>query len=272
MALPPHAPADDEAPIRLWRDGAVAHLRFNRPRQLNAMDLAGARALHEACRRIADTVAEDMTLRVVRLSGEGRAFLAGGDIAAMAEDPALGASALIPEVHGALTLLNGLRTPVLAEVQGAVAGAGLGVLMACDLVVAAEGTRFTIGFTAIGASADSSTTWGLPRVMGLRQALRFALLGETLDVADAHRLGLVSEVVTASQLGRTADEWCQRLADGAPLALGAVKRLLRGSLDRSLPEQLAAEAEAFRDCAATEDFREGLAAFLAKRPPRFQGR
>ena len=251
-----------------WREGAVAHVRFNRPQALNALDVPMTAAFHAACVEIE----ADAAARVLVIAGEGRAFLAGGDVAAMAAAPVATARDLIREMHGAITVLNRMRMPVIGQVHGAAAGAAIGVLMACDLVAAAEGAKFSLAFPAIGASADSSSTWGLPRTMGMRRALRFALLGETLDAAQACEAGLVSAVFPTAELAAAVAQWASRIASSAPLALGAIKRLLRGSLGHSLEEHLELEAAAFLACAGTHDFAEGAAAFLAKRPARFEGR
>jgi 2-(1,2-epoxy-1,2-dihydrophenyl)acetyl-CoA isomerase len=251
-----------------WRDGHVAHIRFNRPAALNALDVPMTEAFHRACRE----VESDPLVRVLVLSGEGRAFQAGGDVAAMAASPEVIAAALIEHMHGAVQTLNRLRCPVIAQVQGAAAGAAIGLLMASDLVVAAEDARFSLAFPSLGASADSSSTWGLPRMMGLRRALRFSLLGETLDAQRALMWGLVSEVVPGSQLVATVEQWSAQIAASSPLALCAIKQLLRGALDHPLDEHLLAEGRAFQECARSEDFKEGCEAFLAKRRPRFEGR
>lgn len=251
-----------------WREGAVAHLRFNRPAALNALDLPMAAAFRAAC----DRVAADPAVRVLVLSGAGRAFQAGGDVAAMAADPVATGRALIEAMHGAVRTLNRLHCPVLALVQGAAAGAALGIVAACDLVIAADDARFSLAFTALGASADSSSTWGLPRLIGLRRALRFALLAEPLGAAQALDWGLVSDVVPRAELEAAGQRQAAQLAQQAPLAVGAVKRLLRESLDHTLDDHLDAEARAFLACAASEDFAEGTAAFLARRAPQFKGR
>ena len=258
----------DAGNVLHWRDGHVAHIRFNRPAALNALDVAMSAAFRQAC----GVIAADPLVRVLVISGAGRAFQAGGDVAAMAESPEAVGRALIEQMHGAIQTLNGLACPVIAVVQGAAAGAAIGILMACDLVLAADDAKFSLAFPALGASADSSSTWGLPRVMGLRRALRFALLGAPIGAARALQDGLVSEVVPAAELESTGQRWADKIAHAAPLALGAVKQLLRSSLDHTLTDHLAAEAEAFLRCARTADFAEGTAAFLAKRRPDFKGR
>ena len=264
----PDQPKDRSAAVLCWRDAAVAHLRFNRPQALNAIDTRMAQEFHVACQAIA----KDAQVRVVWVSAEGRAFMAGGDLTAMRSDPLPVAQALIAGMHGGLRLLAGLQAPVVASVHGAVAGGGLGLMLGCDLVIAAEGTRFGIAYPLIGASCDCSTSWGLPRLVGLRKALELALLAENIDAAEALRLGLVNRVVPAADLAMETERVVRRLADGPTLAYGHLKRLLRASLQNALDEHLDAEAESFLACAQTGDFAEGVSAFLDKRAAAFSGR
>lgn len=252
-----------------WREGGIAHLRFNRPQALNAINVDMAAEFADACKEIA----ADPQVRVVWLSAEGRAFMAGGDIAAMAADPVPVADRLIAGMHGGLQVLAGLDAPVVASVQGAVAGAGLGVMLgASDIVIAAQGTRFSVAYPLIGASCDCSTSWSLPRLVGLRQALELALLSDTISCDDALRLGLCNRVVPPSALEAESRALVERLACGPTRAYGHIRRLMRASMEATLAEQLDAEAEGFRACAATQDFLEGAGAFLAKRSARFVGR
>jgi 2-(1,2-epoxy-1,2-dihydrophenyl)acetyl-CoA isomerase len=264
----PPTPEDHQRPVLAWREGGIAHLRFNRPDALNAINMAMASAFVDSVKLLAN----DPAVRVVCLAGEGRAFQAGGDIAAMANDPVAVAGELIAGMHGALKLLAAMDAPVIASVHGAVAGGGLGVMLNCDLVIAAEGTKFAIAYPSIGASADCGTTYALPRLVGLRQALQIALLAEPMDAATALRLNLVNAVVPAAELQARTLAWAQRIEASAPLALGRLKRLLRHSSENSFDQQLQAEAQGFAECAATQDFAEGVAAFLTKRPPKFVGR
>ena len=267
MTLPASVPLD-VAPLRCWRTGGIAHLRFNRPQAMNAIDLGMAQAFHRACRQMAD----DAEVRVVVLSGEGRAFMAGGDLQSMAADPTAVAAELIAEMHAGIELLAGLSAPVIASVHGAVAGGGLGLALACDLIVAAEGTRFNLAYTRIGTSSDCGTSWGLPRWVGLRKALEIALLCEPFDAAEALRLGMVNRVVAAEALVEHTLAMARQIESSAPLAVGRLKQLMRQSDQNDLHAQLQAEAGAFVACAATADFAEGVAAFLTKRPARFVGR
>jgi 2-(1,2-epoxy-1,2-dihydrophenyl)acetyl-CoA isomerase len=263
----PDKPADFSGRVLHWRAGGVAHIRFNRPDALNAIDTTMASAFLRAC----TDIAADAGVRAVRISGEGRAFMAGGDLAQMHADPVGSPPELIAGMHGGLRLLAGMDAPVVAEVHGAVAGGGLGLVLSCDFVVAAEGTRFAVAYPLIGASCDCSTSWALPRLVGLRKALELALLAETIDAPAALELGLVNRVVPRERLAAEVDGLVGRLAAGPTLAFGRLKQLMRGSLERNLDAQLDAEAAAFVACAGTSDFRAGVAAFLAKRRPQFTG-
>lgn len=263
----PNRPGDAGSPVLHWREDAIAHIRFNRPQALNAIDVAVAQGFLKACADIAN----DPRVRAVWVSAEGCAFMAGGDLAAMRSDPQAVSQALVAGMHGGLRLLASLQAPVVASVQGAVAGGGLGLILGCDLVVAAEGTRFGVAYPLIGASCDCSTSWGLPRLLGLRKALELALLADTLDAAEALRLGLVNRVVPPNDLASQSEQMVRRLASGPTQAYGHLKRLMRASLQNDLDTQLDAEAAGFFACAETRDFSEGVGAFLQKRSPAFTG-
>lgn len=263
----PAKPSDPTLSVQHWREEGVAHLRFNRPSSLNAIDRAMAGAFLRAC---AD-ISRDTAVRVVLLFGEGRAFMAGGDLVEMRSDPIGAAEELIAGMHDGIRLLAGMAAPVVAQVHGAVAGGGLGLALACDIVVASEDTRFSVAYPLIGASCDCSTSWALPRLVGLRKATELALLGETIDAAEAHRLGLVTRVVPRDQLPAATSRIVEALANGPTQALGQLKRLLRSSLDNDLSTHLDAEAAGFLRCAGTADFREGVSAFLDKRTAHFVG-
>lgn len=249
----------------------IARIRFNRPQVLNALNEPMIRAFRDAAVKIAG----DASVRVVVMSGEGRAFLAGGDVgrfhAAGASAPDVVSDLIVP-FHEAITVLNGLAAPVIASVKGAVAGGGLSVAMAADLVIAADDARFTMAYSRIGTSTDGSASWSLPRVVGLRKALELALLSDVIDAPEALRIGLINKVVPLAELEAQTDALAGRLAAGATEALGRIKALMRGSFTTTLPEQLEAERAAFIACAGTSDFAEGAAAFVEKRAPVFTGR
>ena len=255
-------------PLIVHREQGLVYLRLNRPEALNALDVPMARALAQAARELT----ADPDVRAVLLSGTGRAFCSGGDLLKMKADPTPVARDMIEPLHEAIALLNGLRAPVLASVHGVVAGAGMSLLMACDLAIAAAGTRFNLAYANVGASCDGSSSWSLPRIVGLRKALEIALLGDTLDTTEALRLGLVNRVVPADDFEAQSRALALRLANGPTHALGEIKQLLRNSLQTSLRDQLDAESAAFLRCTATDDFRGAVDAFLAKRPAEFAGR
>ncbi len=258
-----------EAPLVLTtRNGAVAHLQINRPQQLNTLDVPTANAFLAAVR----TLAQDASVRAVVLSGAGRGFGAGGDLASFQTDPTAAAIAVIEPMHQAVQVLTGMDAPVIARLHGVVAGGSLSLAMASDLAIAAEGTKFNLAYVNVAANCDLSGSWHLPRLVGLRNAMQIALLGDTFLADEALRLGLVNRVVPADQLEAATDQIAQRLANGPTLAIGKMKRLLRASLDHDLPTQLDAERDAFQASTRTSDFQEALSAFFTKRPPAFQGR
>ena len=261
---------DKDSPVLLTHAGGVATIRFNRPAALNAINQELAEGLLAAVRALQ----EHPSTRAVVLCGEGKAFMAGGDLARFQADLAAAphtARAIIEPLHAALALLAALPAPVLASVHGAVAGAGVSVALACDLCIAADDTQFNLAYARIGASPDGSSSWSLPRVVGLRKAMELALLCESVDAAEALRLGMVNKVVPRASLADLTEAMARRLAGGATIALGHTKRLLRASSGNTLTQQMALELAAFCDCAATGDFKEGLDAFFGKRKAGFSG-
>ena len=254
--------------LEVSRAGAVATLRFNRPHTLNAIDVPMAQALLAAVKALA----ADPTVRAVVLCGAGKGFMAGGDPATLRDNPVKGAANLLGPLNEAVRVLAGMNAPVIAKVHGVAAGAGLSLMLQADFVIAAEGTRFNLAYINLGTSCDVGASWALPRLVGLRQALEIALLGDTLTAPEALRLGLVNRVVPAEHLDTAANALIDRIAHGPTLAYGAMKRLMRASFDRDLDTQLIAETAAFAGCAATQDMRTGIEAFFAKKPAVFEGR
>ena len=260
--------AGPTAPLLLERNGAIATLRFNRPDALNAIDVPMANAVLAAVQ----TVAADPAVRAVVLCGNGRGFMAGGDLATLRADPVQGAIDILTPLNAALLLLAQMNAPVIAQVHGVAAGAGLSLLLMADYVIAAEGTRLNLAYINLGTSCDVGASWALPRIVGVRKALEIALLGEAFTADDALRLGLVNRIVPAVELDSATTTLAQRLAAGPTVAYGAMKRLMRASMDRTLPEQLAAEKDAFVHCAGTDDFRAGVEAFHQRQSAQFVGR
>lgn len=257
-----------EPPVRVVREGAVVTLRLNRPSALNAVDVPMAKAFLSAVR----SLASDDSVRAVLLSGAGRGFMAGGDLEVLHADPVKGAADLIGPLHDAVALLAEMDAPIVAQVHGVVAGAGVSLMLQADFVVAADNTKFNLAYANVGTCCDCGSSWYLPRLVGLRRALEIAMLGDTMGAEEAQRIGLINRAVPGAELDAQAMDLAQRLAKGPTKALGHMRRLLRRSFDRQLEEQLAAEASAFAQSAGTADFRIGVEAFLLKQKAAFTGR
>jgi 2-(1,2-epoxy-1,2-dihydrophenyl)acetyl-CoA isomerase len=251
----------------LERDGAIATLCFNRPQALNAIDVPMAQAFLQAMQQLT----ADATLRCLVLRGAGRGFMAGGDLATLAANPAQGAADLLGPLNQAVELLAQINVPVIAQVHGVAAGAGLSLMLQADFIYAAEDTRFNLAYINIGTSCDVGASWALPRRVGLTRALEIAMLGETLDCAKAERLGLINRTLPPAELEAAVQALAQGLATGPTQALGQMRRLMRAGLHNDLYTQLAAETQAFMACAHGHDLRHGIAAFQAKKKPWFQG-
>jgi 2-(1,2-epoxy-1,2-dihydrophenyl)acetyl-CoA isomerase len=217
------------------------------------------------------TLTSDTSVRAVVLRGSGKGFMAGGDLATLRANPVQGAADLLGPLNEALVLMSALNAPIIAQVHGVAAGAGLSLMLQADFVLAAQGTRFNLAYINLGTSCDVGASWALPRLVGLRKALEIALLGDTLTCADAERLGLINRVVAPDQIDAEVSLLADRLASGPTLAYGAMKRLLRASFENDLTAQLAREAAAFGQCACTRDFRIGIESFYGKYPTQFVG-
>lgn len=255
--------------IILERDGAVARITLDRPEVGNALDIPMARALAEA----AIACEEDDGVRCVLLTGAGRLFCAGGDVAAFAA-AGDGLPALLREitlyVHGAIARLARMDKPVVTAINGAAAGAGVGLAILGDIALAAPGVQFTLAYSALGLSPDGGATWLLPRLVGLRRAQEIALLNRWIGAEEAAAIGLVTRVVVEDVL-TDAIGVAREIAAAATPALGTTRRLLLDSLVTPLEAQLDAEARGIAAASRTRQGREGVAAFVAKRKPDFNG-
>jgi 2-(1,2-epoxy-1,2-dihydrophenyl)acetyl-CoA isomerase len=259
--------------LTLRRDG-VFEIAFNRPQILNAANRELIADLAQATAEAAD----DPDARAVLLRGEGTHFMAGGDIRMFGELVELPSEArrqtfheLVDGLHPTLVQLRRMPKPVVAAVHGAAAGFGLSLVLAADLAIAAEGTQFGCGYIHLGTSPDGAMTATLPRIVGLKLAAELMLLGERFDAARARELGIVNRVVPAASLLAEARALAARLAAGPSHAYARTKALLAASVEAGLEAQLDREAESFASCAASEDFVEGVRAFLDKRSPHFTG-
>ena len=251
-------------------DTGVATIALNRTHVMNALDAAMIARLRAVCEQARD----DAAVRVILLRGNGPAFLAGGDVALfhanLPQLPEL-VRRLAGELHCAILALRAAAKPVLASVHGAVAGAGVSLLAAADLAIAAADTKFTLAYSKIATSPDGGSTYFLPRIVGTRKALELMMLSDSFDAAAALQMGLVNWVVPAADLAAETDSIVRRLVSGPTVAYGEGKALVNQTFDRSLAGQLDAEAQAFARCARTSDLAEGVTAFVEKRKPDFKG-
>jgi len=258
----------DYETIGLETRGAIARITLNRPDRLNSFTAQ----MHEELR---DALANLGHARVVVLTGAGRAFCAGQDLndRAVAPGEAVDLGDTVEQSWNPLVrTLAGLPQPVIARVNGVAAGAGANIALACDIVVAAKSAKFIQSFSAIGLIPDSGGTWVLPRLVGQARALGLALTGEPLPADKAAEWGLIWKTVNDDALDSEVDALAGKLASLPRLGLAAIKEMIRSSWQYSLDEELERQAGAMRRLGFTADYREGVAAFLDKRPPRFSGR
>ena len=251
--------------------GAVALVTLNRPEALNAFNQAMRLQLAAALER----AGSDPAIAVVVLAAAGRAFSAGADLKAMNPETVDGAEVrrqIDIEYGAGIRAILAMDKPVITAVEGLVAGIGCAYMLASDLVVMAEDAYFTLPFHNIGLIPDGGINWLLERQIGARRAFELAVECERVPAARCHELGLVNRVVPHGQATETAVQWAERLALRAPLAAAHTKRMLRQAAGLTFAESLATEAAAQAQCVDSADFREGVAAFLDKRKPRFNGR
>ena len=255
------------AEVETSRDGAVLTITLNRPDVLNAFNAALHAALAAALKE-----ARDPEIRAVVVTGAGRGFCVGQDLTEFREASGEIADRLRSGYHPNVRAVRALEKPVIAAVNGPAAGAGLSFASVCDIRLAAESASFIPAFVNIGLIPDSGGTFFIARLLGPARAFEWMTSGRRLTAAEAHAWGLVSEVVADDGLAARAAELAATLAAMPTRAIGMTKRLFEAAPTNDLEEQLELEAQLQSVATQTEDFREGVAAFLEKRDPEFKGR
>ncbi|MBJ7594045.1 MAG: enoyl-CoA hydratase/isomerase family protein [Candidatus Dormibacteraeota bacterium] len=249
-------------------DAGVLTLTLNRPEVLNGLTDDVLDAITDGCRQ----AASDDGIRVVVISGAGRGFCSGQDLRAGLESGDVDIRGHLRDHYVPMVrAMRDLEKPVIASVNGVAAGAGMSVALAADFRIAAESATFIQAFVRIGLVPDAGSSYFLPRLVGTAKALELAMLGETVDSAEALRLGLVHRVVPDADLGQATADFAARLTR-APRSAGLIKQLISHSLDSDLDEQLRREEEAQVLASESEDFAAGINGFITKRPPVFTGR
>jgi 2-(1,2-epoxy-1,2-dihydrophenyl)acetyl-CoA isomerase len=250
---------------------AIATLTLNRPDAYNALNLTLGRDLFHGTLE-AD---EDPGVRCIVVTGAGKAFCAGGDVKDFAEaGDRVGVviKELTTYLHGAISRLARTAKPVIMGVNGIAAGGGMSFALAGDLVVAAESAKFTMAYSRIAASPDGSSSYFLPRLIGLRRALELHYTNRVLTAREALDWGLVNRVHPDAEFPGALAGLARELAAGPTLAFGRAKQLFHQSTQESLETQMELEAQAIAACGHTEDFQAGVKAFAAKQPVSFRGR
>ncbi|WP_102142628.1 enoyl-CoA hydratase/isomerase family protein [Mycobacterium hubeiense] len=246
--------------------GPVARIALNRPDAANGMNDTMTRELADAARRC-----DTESTKVVLLTASGRFFCAGGDLKSFAAAPSRGRyiKGVADDLHRAISTFARMDAVLITAVNGVAAGAGFSLAVTGDLVLAAASASFTMAYTKAGLSPDGSSSYYLPRLIGIRKTQDLMLTNRMLSADEAAQWGLVTEVVADDQLAQRAEELVGQFASGPRKSNAAVKRLLLTSLQSGIEEQMEAEGRLIAECAESADGHEGVDAFMAKRPPKF---
>ena len=256
--------------ILFSQQGSIGTLTFNRPEVYNAMNVD----LILAMRDLTAQLAASKSLRALILKGAGKAFLAGGDVGLFYKqrDKMEGVKSVGDALHAGIKNIRNMPFPVIAQIQGACAGAGLSVAMAADFAIAADVAQFNTAYTKIGLSPDGGSTYFLPRYVGMKRAIELIMLADMFDAKAAADMGIINRAVPAEQLDQEVAALAERLSRGATQAFARAKKLVNQSFVTPIDKQLDDEIAYFEECAMTDDFKEGVTAFVEKRKPRFEGK
>jgi len=251
-------------------DEGVATLRLNDPGSMNALSVSMGAEFDAAM----DGLVADSSIRALVITGTGPGFSAGGDVQAFydkRDSPTETMQAVLDGLHGSVSKLLTAPFPTIAAINGVVAGAGMGLAMATDLAVAVDTAVFTMAYTGIGVSPDGSSTFFLPRLVGVRRAMELILTNRVLSADEALDLGIVNRVVPEDEFDAAVEKLARRLAKGPTLAYVRARELVMGSFGNDPFTQMDAEASFILAAASTDDFYEGISAFIEKRRPGFTG-
>ena len=257
----------DYETIVLEQSGPIARITLNRPDGANAINDTMTRELADAARRC-----DHGATKAVILTGAGRFFSAGGDLRAMVSSsstPGEYVKAMADDLHRAISTFARMDAVLITVVNGIAAGAGFSLAVTGDLVLAAESASFTMAYTAAGLSPDGSSSFYLPRLIGVRKTQELMLTNRTLSAAEALAWGLVTELANSADLAARAEALAEKIASGAKQSASGVKKLVLMSFDNGLEEQMELEGRLIAECADSPDGREGINAFLEKRRPEF---
>ncbi|NBC09915.1 MAG: 2-(1,2-epoxy-1,2-dihydrophenyl)acetyl-CoA isomerase [Bacteroidetes bacterium] len=254
--------------ILFEKQGAVGKLTLNRPGKYNSFNREMALALQDQL----DACREDESIRAVYLTGAGKAFSAGQDLSEVAAEDGPELTTILTEHYNPIvTRLRNIEKPIVAAVNGVAAGAGANIALACDIVVAAESAAFIQAFSKIGLIPDSGGTFFLPRLIGYQKAAAIMMLGDKVPAVEAERLGMIYHYFPDEEFAEESWKIATTLSQMPTQGLGLTKRALNYSLDNDLEKQLAIEDQLQSNAGQTEDYAEGVQAFLEKRKPVFKG-
>ena len=256
--------------ILLKIENKIAFITLNRPEVFNSFNREMALTLQDTL----DACEKDDEVRAIVLTGSGKAFCAGQDLKEVTS-PELnpGFKKILEEHYNPIILrIRNIEKPIVAAVNGVAAGAGANIVLACDIVVADERVNFIQAFSLIGLIPDSAGTYFLPRLIGFQKATALAMLGNKISAEEAERLGMIYKYVSPEEFQETIQRIAQKLANMPTKALGLIKKTFNQSLTNTLEEQLALESKHQIEAAGTEDYAEGVAAFIEKRKPNFKGK
>jgi 2-(1,2-epoxy-1,2-dihydrophenyl)acetyl-CoA isomerase len=246
----------------------IGSIRLNRPEKFNAFN----REMSLMLQATLDECAAEKKIRAVYITGNGKAFSAGQDLSELSKPDMPGFDRLLAEHYNPIiTRIRNMEKPVVCAVNGVAAGAGANIALCCDIVVAAQSATFIQAFSKIGLIPDSGGTFFLPRLIGWQKALAIALLGDKVTAAEAAQMGMIYKFFPDDIFPAQAFTLAKTLAGMATRGLALTKKAFNFSLSNSLPSQLKVEDQLQQEAASTRDYREGISAFLEKRPPQFQG-